>query len=89
MNVELMSWCAGLLILFSSLPQILANLRSPEIAKHQSPWRNIFQCAGNLLWLLYAIHRDIQAMKVFASLGALFAFALFVQVLIARRNDRD
>jgi uncharacterized protein with PQ loop repeat len=87
MNIELIGWLAGILLLMSSTPQLAANLRDPELAKHQSPARNFLQCSGNFLWLIYAIMADVQAMKVFAALGTIMAAALFMQVIYARRAD--
>lgn len=85
MSYEVIGWVAGCLLLSSSLPQIIANLRHPNLARHQSPMRNLLQCIGNLLWLIYAMLFSITAMKVFASLGAVLAGALFIQVLRSRR----
>ena len=85
MHIELIGWLAGTLLLMSSAPQLAANLRNPNLAKHQSPARNLLQCGGNFLWLVYAVMANVPAMKVFAALGTLMAAALFVQVVLARR----
>ena len=86
MHIELIGWLAGILLLMSSAPQLAANLRAPNLAKHQSPARNLLQCSGNFLWLVYAVMANVPAMKVFAALGTLMAAALFVQVMLARRE---
>lgn len=87
MSIELVGWFAGTLLLLSSVPQLVANLRDRNLAKHQSPVRNLLQCGGNALWLVYAIVTDVPAMKVFAALGTLMAAALFIQVMNARRAE--
>lgn len=84
MSAELIGWLAGLLTLSSSLPQIKANIANPELARHQSTSRNLLLCAGNSLWLVYAIIFNVAAMMFFAALGATLAGALFIQVVRAK-----
>ncbi|MXU65727.1 PQ-loop repeat-containing protein [Oceanomicrobium pacificus] len=81
MFVETLGFIAGAMTLFSSVPQLVANLRNPDLARGQSRSRNAFQCGGNLLWLVYALSVGSTAMTTFAGLGSLMALALLTQTL--------
>ena len=75
---------AGATTLCSSVPQLLANLRTPELARAQSAARNCLQCGGNLLWLVYGGLVGSIAMTTFAGLGCAMAAILCVQTLRAK-----
>lgn len=79
--IEGLGFVAGATTLSSSLPQLLANLRNPDLARNQSPTRNALQGAGNTLWLIYAVSVGSVAMMTFAGLGAVMALALLAQTL--------
>ena len=81
MFVEMLGFVAGATTLFSSVPQLLANLRDPDLARGQSAARNALQGGGNAMWLLYALSVGSIAMTTFASLGSLMALALLTQTL--------
>ncbi len=76
---EILGFVAGATTLVSSVPQLVANLRDPALTRGQNPARNCLQCAGNLLWLWYALQVGSVAMTTFAALGAVMAGALAVQ----------
>ncbi len=81
LSIELLGFAAGAVNLFSSVPQLLANLRNPDLARGQSVLRNAFQCAGNALWLIYGLKVGSIAMATFALLGCLMACILLMQTL--------
>lgn len=83
--IELIGLLAGLTNLVSSVPQLAANLRNPELARGQSAARNACQCAGNALWLVYGLSIGSFAMTLFSSLGCMMAGLLLWQVLSAAR----
>ena len=84
--VEMLGFAAGATNLASSVPQLLANLREPGLARGQSQARNAFQCAGNLMWLIYAIPVGSIAMMTFAGLGCAMAGLLLAQTCGTRRQ---
>lgn len=84
--IEMLGFVAGATNLASSVPQLLANLREPDLARGQSPARNAFQCAGNLMWLIYATQVGSIAMTTFAGLGCAMAGLLLAQTFGARRQ---
>lgn len=89
--IEILGFLAGATTLFSSIPQLWANLRNPNLASGQSISRNCFQCAGNALWLLYGISAGSESMTTFASLGCVMAGGLIFQTASAKlkaRSDR-
>lgn len=79
--VEMLGFVAGATTLCSSVPQLVANLRDPALAKGQSAARNALQCTGNAMWLVYALSVGSVAMTTFAGLGSVMALALLVQVV--------
>jgi len=81
LTIEAIGLAAGLTSLLSSLPQMVANLRNPDMACQQSPARNAFQCAGNALWLVYGLSVGSLAMVLFSSLGIVMAGILLWQVV--------
>lgn len=85
-QIELLGFVAGATNLFSSVPQLFANLSNPCLAKTQSCARNAFQCAGNSLWVIYAISVGSLSMMIFASLGSAMAGFLLVQTYQAKRR---
>lgn len=82
--VEAIGFLAGLTNLFSSVPQLIANLKSPDCAADQSAARNICQAAGNGMWLCYGLAIGSLAMSTFSTLGCAMAAALFLQVRKAK-----
>lgn len=87
--LELLGFSAGMTTLASSVPQLLANLRAPECAANQNATRNLFQCAGNALWFVYALNVGSIAMATFSTLGCFFAALLLWQVVAAKRRCPD
>ncbi|MDD9921468.1 MAG: hypothetical protein OXQ92_04175 [Boseongicola sp.] len=85
-SLELIGLMAGATNLFSSVPQLVANLREPDRAHGQSPARNAYQCVGNALWLVYGTAIGSIAMMLFSTLGCLMATVLLCQVLKAHRR---
>lgn len=79
--MEILGFVAGATTLISSVPQLIANLKDPDLIRGQSPTRNCLQCAGNLLWLWYGMLVGSTAMTTFAALGALMAGTLAVQTI--------
>lgn len=89
-HMELLGFAAGAVNLFSSVPQLVANIRNPELACGQSLSRNVLQCSGNALWLTYGIAAGSLAMTTFAGLGSVMAAGLMMQTLsMQRRGSRD
>lgn len=84
--IEILGFVAGATNLFSSVPQLLANLRNPQLASGQSVSRNCFQCAGNSLWMLYGVSVDSASMTTFATLGCAMAGGLIFQTMRAKRS---
>ena len=80
-HIEILGFLAGATTLFSSVPQLVANLRNPDLARGQSAARNAFQCSGNALWLVYAVSVGSLAMTTFAGLGSVMGLALLTQTL--------
>lgn len=85
-QLELLGFVAGATTLTSSVPQLLANLRNPNLACGQSPTRNILQCSGNALWLVYGMMIGSLAMATFASLGMIMAGLLAYQTFMGRHR---
>ena len=83
--VEAVGFMAGLTNLMSSVPQLFANLKSPDCAASQSGLRNAFQAAGNGMWLVYGLAAGSIAMSTFSTLGCLMAGVLFWQVRRAKK----
>lgn len=83
-SIEVLGFMAGATNLFSSVPQLLANIRNPELACGQSLSRNCFQCAGNGLWIIYGVSVGSISMTTFASLGCAMAFGLIFQTMRAK-----
>ena len=86
-SAELIGYLAGLVMLSSSLPQLVVNFRDPSLAASQSGGRNLLQALGNLMWLIYAILVGAQPMIVFAGLGFVLASWLLLQVLMSNRSE--
>ncbi len=84
--LEMLGFFAGATTLCSSVPQLLANLRNPELARGQSLSRNCLQASGNGLWLLYGGAVGSVAMTTFAALGCLMACCLAQQTYRVQRN---
>lgn len=85
-QIEILGFVAGATNLFSSVPQLLANLRNPQLARGQSLSRNCFQCAGNALWMLYGVSVGSISMTTFATLGCTMAAGLIFQTLRAKTH---
>ena len=83
-QIEILGFIAGATNLFSSVPQLLVNLRYPQRACGQSVSRNCFQCAGNALWMLYGIFVGSESMSTFAALGCAMAGGLIFQTMRAK-----
>lgn len=80
--LEALGFAAGAVNLTSSVPQLIANLRNPALARNQSAARNACQAAGNGLWLAYGVTVGSVAMSTFSALGCLMAATLLAQVLM-------
>lgn len=79
--IEALGFAAGMTTLSSSVPQLIANLRNPDLARAQSASRNSLQSVGNGMWLLYGISAGSVSMTTFASLGFAMAAGLTWQTL--------
>lgn len=86
-QIEILGFVASATNLFSSVPQLLANLRNPQLACGQSVSRNCFQCAGNGLWMLYGVTVGSLSMTTFATLGCVMAGGLVFQTLRAKTHS--
>lgn len=82
--IEALGFVAGATNLMSSVPQLLANLKTPGCAANQSAARNACQAAGNGMWLAYGLASGSIAITTFSTLGCLMAGLLFWQVRRAR-----
>lgn len=78
-EIEIIGFVAGATNLFSSVPQLVKNLRTPALAQGQCMSRNAFQCSANAMWLVYGASVESASMTTFAALGCLMAGALLVQ----------
>ena len=86
-QIEILGFVAGATNLCSSVPQLLSNLRNPQLARSQSMSRNCLQCAGNGLWLLYGASTGSLSMTTFAALGCGMAGLLVRQTRQAQRGS--
>lgn len=80
---------AGTLNMSSSIPQLVANIRNPELAKSQSPSRQALQMLGNLAWLGWGIGNSADEVMLFASLGSAMASILWFQTIRARMSGAE
>lgn len=86
LQIELLGFVAGATNLASSVPQLRANFRNPELACGQSVSRNCYQCAGNAMWMVYGVTVGSTSMTTFASLGCMMAGGLIFQTLRVQSN---
>lgn len=86
-SIEILGFIAGATNLFSSVPQLIANFKRPELASGQSLSRNCFQGAGNGLWMAYGVSVGSISMTTFASLGCAMACGLIFQTMRAKWPD--
>lgn len=77
---EVLRFVAGATNLNSSVPQLAANTRNPQLASGQSIPRKCLQCGGNALRVIYGGSVGYIAMTTFATLGCLMGRALMLQV---------
>ena len=75
---------AGALNMSSSVPQLIANLRDPLLARAQSPGRNFLQALANFGWAVWGIGMEAIEVVIFASAGFAMASVLLVQVMKAK-----
>lgn len=87
--VEWLGWIAGSMLLASNIPQLFANFKNPDLARHQSRGRNALQASGNAVWCIYAVLKSLAPMIFFAALGCGTALALLVQTVRARRGRQE
>lgn len=87
-QIEILGFCAGATTLVSSVPQLVANLRNPHLARGQSSLRNWFQSTGNGLWMVYGLSVGSVSMTTFAALGSLMAGSLLIQTLRAQSTGQ-
>lgn len=85
-HIEILGFAAGATTLISSVPQLIANLRNPDLAYGQSLSRNCLQSTGNALWLLYGASVGSTSMVTFAGLGCLMASCLAFQTFRVQRR---
>ncbi len=85
-SIEILGFVAGATTLFSSLPQLIANLQNQELALGQSLSRNCLQSAGNALWFGYGASVGSNSMATFAGLGCLMASCLAFQTYRVQRR---
>ena len=85
-TLEALGFAAGATNLYSSVPQLVANFRNPELVRGQNVSRNCYQFAGNALWLAYGLSAGSVSMTVFAGLGCAMAGALCTQTLKVNRT---
>lgn len=86
LHIEILGFVAGATNLFSSVPQLLANLKNPQFACGQSASRNCLQCAANALWLGYGLSVGSISMAIFAALGCLMA-GILVRQTVSFKTD--
>lgn len=89
LHIELLGFFAGATNLFSSVPQLVANFRNPQLATGQNVARNCYQCAGNFLWLVYGATVGSVSMTTFATLGCIMAGALIFQTAKAKWAEQS
>lgn len=84
--IEILGFAAGATTLVSSAPQLIANLRNPDLARMQSLARNGLQAAGNMLWFVYGASVGSTSMITFSGFGFLMASCLAFQTYRVQRK---
>ncbi len=81
--IDLLPWASGLLIMASTVPNIIRNLLSLGAAK-PSPLRDLMQLTGNLGWALYGAIADIPAIMTMCGVSSVLLTILLVQQFLKK-----
>ncbi len=79
LSIELLGFCAGILVAISSLPQLIKSWRTKSTQDISLSWLliNIF---GQVLWIGYGFLKESLSLVVMSSI----TFAMVVSVLILK-----
>ena len=88
--LNLLSIIAGVIILFSSIPQIIALRRDPESGISQSLIRNIMLVVGNAAWCTYGYLLPAPQLGLMCGLAVILNGSICIQIYYARKfNSLD
>ena len=80
-----LGWLAGLLVMSSGLPNVIANLRSRE-RPQPSLLRDGMQLTGNLCWALYGALLGITSIATICAINSLLMLVLIGQQMTLRKS---
>jgi len=75
MNIDILGYVAGLMVVFSLLPQVLKSWRTKSTADI-SLARYVIYVAGLVLWVIYAVLIQNKPVAVMNGVGLVFASSI-------------
>lgn len=70
-GAEILGFVAGVVVATSPLRRVYCVYKSPKLAATEDMARNVMQCAGNLLWVVYGYRVEGVALMVMCSVAVL------------------
>ncbi|MBU0570218.1 MAG: SemiSWEET transporter [Candidatus Omnitrophica bacterium] len=73
--IDILGYCAGMLVVFSLLPQTIKSWRTRS-TRDISLWRYIIYCIGLVLWITYAVLIQNGPVAVMNTAGLILALSI-------------
>ena len=85
MDIDVLGYIAGLLVVLSLLPQVVKSWKT-KLVRDISLWRYIIYSVGLILWVLYAVIINNGPVAVMNGVGLVLALSILFLKIRHSRN---